>query len=156
VCGLELPMALQNRLSESATSTMEGIINLITTSLSIFLIFVLVIGSFVLYWEFSYIVFWWFELYKESLVLRRSMLLLSTSHDSNLELFRTIIPSVLLLLAIPSFRLIYLNWRSSSPIVLLRLLDINVLVCWIVILFLIIIMIWSYLRGFYVKEDSDY
>jgi cytochrome c oxidase subunit 2 len=102
-----------------ATSTMEGIINLHNyLFFYLSLIFVLVIWIFgTILWEFFYIAS--IESFnKETLTLRRAMFeSLQFSHESNLELFWTIVPSgVLLLLAIPSFRLIYLTDEVLHPL----------------------------------------
>jgi cytochrome c oxidase subunit 2 len=96
---------------DPATKSMEGIIDLHNyIFFYLLLIFILVFWVFcTILWEFYYNAkYETFSL--RVLMLRRAMFhSLNVSHGTNLEVFWTIVPSVILLaIAIPSFRLIYL------------------------------------------------
>jgi cytochrome c oxidase subunit 2 len=96
---------------DPATTTLEGIINLHN-----YIMFYLLLIFVLVFWVFSTILWEFFVVAQQEpfsrrvLNLRKAMFQsLNVSHGTNLEVFWTIVPSVILLaIAIPSFRLIYL------------------------------------------------
>jgi len=103
---------------DPATNNMEGLINLHNYIMFyICLIFIVVFWVFAtILWEFGYNA--QFEKFSHRVLsLRKAMFSsLNVSHGTNLEVFWTLTPSVILLaIAIPSFRLIYLSDAVLHP-----------------------------------------
>lgn len=103
---------------DPATTTMEGIINLHNyIFFYLLLIFTLVFWVFsTILWEFFYVA--QHEIFSRRVLdIRKAMFdTLHVSHGTNLEIFWTVTPSVILLaIAIPSFRLIYLSDAVLHP-----------------------------------------